>query len=130
MAKVAKLVLWSPMVRVVVDEDASYEQIVEEAKHKFIEVLNSEYEQHIEDVIDDEEVPYTESGIAPETSSVHAWIDVNAVYEIIDNESSHGFEIGEQVVSEGSDNRFSSLVRDGINWFVIESDLKLIKTNK
>lgn len=56
--KVAKLVLWSPITRVVVDEDATYDEIVEAARERFREKANSEYYENIEDVIDDLEMPY------------------------------------------------------------------------
>lgn len=56
--KVAKLVLWSPMTRVVVDEDATYDEIVEAARGKFKGKLDWEYEANIEEVLDDEECPY------------------------------------------------------------------------
>ena len=56
--RVAKLVLWSPMTRVVVDEDATYDEIVEAAKQKFRDKLVWEYEANIEEVLDDEECPY------------------------------------------------------------------------
>ena len=56
--KVAKLVLWSPISRVVVDEDASYEDIVEAAREKFAQKVKYEYLENVEDVIDDEECPY------------------------------------------------------------------------
>lgn len=56
--KVAKLVLWSPMTRVIVDEDATYDEIVEAAREKFLDKIKYEYLENIEDVIDDLEVPY------------------------------------------------------------------------
>lgn len=55
--KVAKLVLWSPMVRVVVEDDATYDEIVNAAKMKFYTTLVSDYKENIEDVIDDLECP-------------------------------------------------------------------------
>ena len=58
MKKVAKLVLWSPMTRVIVDEGATYDEIVVAAKEKFRDKLVWEYEENIEDVIDDLEMPY------------------------------------------------------------------------
>lgn len=56
--KVAKLVLWSPMTRVIVDEDVTYDEIVEAARDKFKGKLDWEYEANIEEVLDDEECPY------------------------------------------------------------------------
>ncbi len=54
----AKLVLWSPMTRVIVSDDATYDEIIKAAKDRFFEKLRDEYEENIEDVIDDQECPY------------------------------------------------------------------------
>lgn len=54
----AKLVLWSPVTRVIVPDDATEEEIMKAAKDKFFEKLRDEYLENIEDVIDDEECPY------------------------------------------------------------------------
>lgn len=59
--KVAKLVYWSPVTRVVVDENATYEEIVEAAKSKFQIILDKYYEESIERVVDDFEMPYNET---------------------------------------------------------------------
>jgi hypothetical protein len=58
MTKVAKLVCVSLMTRVVVDEDATEEQIIDAAKHRFIDKLNTEIDENIESIEDDEECPY------------------------------------------------------------------------
>lgn len=58
MGKVAKLVYVSLATRVVVDEDATEEQIIDAAKHRFIDKLNTEIDEHIESIEDDVECPY------------------------------------------------------------------------
>jgi hypothetical protein len=58
MAKVAKLVYVSLATRVVVDEDATQEQILEAAKHRFIDKLQTELGENLEDIVDDTECPY------------------------------------------------------------------------
>lgn len=60
MKKVAKLVTCSLMTRVVVDEDASENEIIEMAKSRFVVKILNELHEHIEDVEDDLEVPYEE----------------------------------------------------------------------
>lgn len=57
MKKVAKIVCISLMTRVIVDEDATDEQIAELAKGKFIEKIEGELLENLEDVYDDEECP-------------------------------------------------------------------------
>jgi hypothetical protein len=58
MAKVAKLVYVSLATRVIVDEDATEEQILEAAKHLFIDKVQTELGDNIEDIVDDEECPF------------------------------------------------------------------------
>ena len=58
MTKVAKLVTISLMTRVIVDENATDEQIVEAAKSKFIEKINNEALENLEDIVEDTECPY------------------------------------------------------------------------
>ncbi|MEX0598467.1 MAG: hypothetical protein WD512_18440 [Candidatus Paceibacterota bacterium] len=60
MKKVAKLVTVSFMTRVVVDEDASEDQIIEAARPKFFEKVKVDLGDCIEEIIDDEEMPYGE----------------------------------------------------------------------
>lgn len=55
---VAKLVYVSLVTRVVVDENATDEQIVEASKSKFIDKVNTELMENLEEIIDDEECPY------------------------------------------------------------------------
>ena len=61
MSKVAKLVYVSLATRVVVDENATDEQILEIAKAHFLEKVNTELGEHLEEIIDDEECPYDEN---------------------------------------------------------------------
>jgi uncharacterized protein YbcI len=56
--KVAKLVYVSLATRVVVDENATDEQILEAARANFIEKIQTELSEHLEEIIDDEECPY------------------------------------------------------------------------
>ena len=56
--KVAKLVYVSMVTRVVVDENATDEQILEAAKANFIEKVQTELGEHLEEIIDDEECPF------------------------------------------------------------------------
>ena len=48
------------MTRVVVDDNATDEQIVEAARPKFLEKVTNELFEHLEDIVDDEECPYDE----------------------------------------------------------------------
>jgi len=58
MARVAKLVTISLMTRVIVDENAVDEQIVEAAKSKFIEKIKNEALENLDDIVDDTECPF------------------------------------------------------------------------
>jgi hypothetical protein len=58
MAKVAKLVAISLLTRVIVDENATEEEILEKAVPKFMEKVNQEIGEHLEYIADDEECPY------------------------------------------------------------------------
>ncbi len=58
MSKVAKLVYVSLATRVVVDENASEDEILNAASVKFIEKIVNEIEEHIEEIVDDEESPF------------------------------------------------------------------------
>jgi hypothetical protein len=57
MSKVAKIVCVSLMTRVIVDEDATDEQIAELAKGKFIEKIEGELLENLEEIYYDEECP-------------------------------------------------------------------------
>ena len=58
MAKVAKLVLVSLMTRVVVDEDASYEDVIEAARPQLEATLRTDLFENIEEVFEDKECPF------------------------------------------------------------------------
>jgi hypothetical protein len=58
MSKVAKLVYISLATRVVVDENASEDEILNAASVKFIEKITNEIQEHIEEIVDDEECPF------------------------------------------------------------------------
>jgi hypothetical protein len=58
MGKVAKLVSVTLMTRVVVDENATEQDILELAIPKLSEKLMDEPFEHIEDIVDDIECPY------------------------------------------------------------------------
>jgi hypothetical protein len=54
----AKLVYMSMVTRVVVDDNASEEEIIEKTKDRFIEKIKTDLGDNIEEIIDDEECPY------------------------------------------------------------------------
>lgn len=56
--KTVKLVYVSLMTRVVVDVDATDEEILEAARPKFLEKVNTELMENLEDIVDDVECPY------------------------------------------------------------------------
>lgn len=56
--KVAKLVTVSLMTRVVVEDNASDEQIVEAARINYRNIVENELWDNLEDIKDDTEVPY------------------------------------------------------------------------
>ena len=56
--KVAKLVYVSMVTRVIVDENASETDILIQAQSKFIEKIENEIHENLEEIIDDEECPY------------------------------------------------------------------------
>ena len=58
MAKVAKLVSCSLITRVVVEDTATEEEIIDASRSRFINKIETELGEHIEEIIDDEEVPY------------------------------------------------------------------------
>jgi len=60
MSKVAKLVYVSFATRVVVDENATEEQILELAKANLLVKVNTELGEHLEEIVDDEECPFDE----------------------------------------------------------------------
>jgi len=58
MAKVAKLVYASFVVRVVVDDTMTEEEIIDRSAIKFKCAVNDELNENIEKVVDDTEYPY------------------------------------------------------------------------
>jgi len=56
--KVAKLVCVSFVTRVVVDENATLDEIINEARPKLVDKVLNELSENLEDVIEDKEVPY------------------------------------------------------------------------
>lgn len=58
MAKVAKLVYVSLATRVIVDEEATDEQILERAKPRFIDKIQTESLENLNSIVDDTEWPY------------------------------------------------------------------------
>ncbi len=58
MAKVAKLVYASFVTRVVVDENATEEEILEASRQKFIEKVQTELGENVDEIQDDIEIPY------------------------------------------------------------------------
>lgn len=56
--KTVKLVYVSLMTRVVVDVDATDEEILEAARPKLLEKVNTELMENLEDIVDDAECPY------------------------------------------------------------------------
>lgn len=127
--KVAKLVLWSPMTRVVVEEDTTYEQIIEAARSRFQTILNNDYSENIEDVIDDEGCPYVEG-----EGDV---LLKGRRYEVVSNISSHELEIGEVVEYLGDsgtlDGEFRGYYADNspdiYTWFLNRSEVKLVNND-
>jgi hypothetical protein len=58
MSKVAKLVYMSMMTRVIVDENATDDEIIAASKNNFIEQVKSDLGDNIESIENDEECPY------------------------------------------------------------------------
>jgi hypothetical protein len=76
--KVAKLVYVSMVTRVIVDENSSETDILIQAQSKFIEKIENEIHEHLEEIIDDEECPYEES----EDENIENYIDIYASVEL------------------------------------------------
>ena len=58
MAKVAKMVVASFITRVVVEDTATYEEILDAAKLRIADKVQTEFDENIESVFDDAEMPY------------------------------------------------------------------------
>lgn len=54
----AVLVMTSFVTRVIVNDDATEAQIIERAMYQHLENVPSDFGENIEEIIDDEEVPY------------------------------------------------------------------------
>lgn len=61
MGKVAKLVAVSLLTRVIVDENATDEEIIEEARDYFVTKVKTDLSDNIEYIQDDTEMPYDEN---------------------------------------------------------------------
>lgn len=59
--KVAKLVYISLATRVIVDANATEEEIVEASKENFLNKINTELHENLEEILDDEEMPFNKS---------------------------------------------------------------------
>lgn len=119
--KVAKLVIWSPCVRVVVADDASYEDIIAAAKHELHIALQDDYELWIQEVMDDEERPYEEE------RNPNDWI-VGDKYEVTDRLHGHEFEIGDTITLKMIDKLNSGIFESGDEeWWLGPDEVKHIK---
>lgn len=61
MKKVAKLVSISLITRVVVDENATDDEIIQASRANFINKIQVELGEHVEEIVDDEVVPFGEA---------------------------------------------------------------------
>jgi hypothetical protein len=61
MRKVAKLVYITMATRVIVDEDAQDDEIIEASRKNFILKVKEELHENLEDIVDDIECPYDEN---------------------------------------------------------------------
>lgn len=94
MGKVAKLVMTSFCSRVVVDENASLEEILAAAKIKLQAVLdNNELGDNLEEVIDDEECP--ETSLDEQNEPLVQWLPVGWEHPIFNDDYS-GLESSEE----------------------------------
>lgn len=116
--KVAKLVLWSPVVRVIVEDTASDEEVANLARKKIIKVLDVEYLENIEEIKEDLEVPYN-----PDDD----WL-VGGKYEVTANVNHHEFKIGEVVELLSVDDEDGSadfLGENNKTWWLWNYEVKL-----
>lgn len=58
MGKVAKLVTITMKTRIIVDENATEEEIIEKASIKMSEKIQEEFSENLESICDDTECPY------------------------------------------------------------------------
>ncbi len=60
MSKIAKLVLCSLMTRVIVEENATDDEIISASRGSFIDTIKTSLGDNIESIENDEECPYEE----------------------------------------------------------------------
>jgi hypothetical protein len=63
MAKVAKLVYISLVTRVIVEENATEDDIIMAAKPKFMDSIFNDFGENLEKIVDDTECPYEEEPV-------------------------------------------------------------------
>ncbi len=56
--KVAKLVSISLMTRVIVDENATEDEIIKASRSRFLDIVKADLGDNIEEIVDDEECPF------------------------------------------------------------------------
>jgi len=56
--KVAKLVSISLMTRVIVDENATEDEIIKASRSQFLDIVKADLGDNIEEIVDDEECPF------------------------------------------------------------------------
>ncbi len=61
--KVAKLVSCSLMTRVIVEENATEDDVIRTAKHRFVNIVNESLGDNIETIENDMECPYEEGEV-------------------------------------------------------------------
>lgn len=62
--QVAKLVSVNLMTRVVVDKDATDEEIIQASREHFRDIVNGPLGDHIDEIVDDEECPVEDNEVA------------------------------------------------------------------
>lgn len=73
--KLAKLVYISLCTRVVVDDTSTDEQIIEVAKDRFIDKINTEFHENLEEIVDDIECPFDEDMDIEPISSIEPIVE-------------------------------------------------------
>lgn len=71
MPKIAKLVTVSLVTRVIMEDSATDEQIMEVAKPRFVDKITTELGEHLESIDDDTECPYNANFDTVETGVNH-----------------------------------------------------------
>ena len=96
MAKVAKLVTISLITRVVMDENATDEQILDMARPHFESSLVTDLNENLESIKEDKECPYFEDAKGNEISigdKVHATDEDGTLIGYVDGFQGHDFII-------------------------------------